>query len=133
MPGVVRVAAHGDTKSSIKLRSERVNVDLRVVQAASYGAALNYFTGSKDHNVALRKIAIGKGWKLNEYGLFKGEQQVAGRTEEELYAKLGMEYIEPELRENTGEIKAAIRQAEGKMPGLPKLIGYDGLKGGLQV
>ncbi len=132
-PGVVSVIAHGATKSSIKLRSG-LNVDLRVVAPESYGAALNYFTGSKDHNVALRRIAVAKGWKLNEYGLFKagtgatgGEQRIAGRTEEEIYRAFGMDYIEPELRENTGEIEAARRHA------LPKLVGYSDLQGDLQV
>ena len=72
----------------------------------SYGAALNYFTGSKDHNVALRRIAMAKGWKLNEYGLYRGEKMIAGRTEEEIYKKFGMDYIEPELRENTGETRS---------------------------
>jgi DNA polymerase (family 10) len=142
MPEVVNVIAHGETKSSIKLKSG-INVDLRVVSEKSYGAALNYFTGSKDHNVALRRIAIAHGWKLNEYGLFEGERRkekgeddgrmISGETEEELYRKLGMEYIEPELRENTGEIEAALRQAEGKPGGLPKIIGYDDLCGDLQV
>ena len=146
MPDVVNVIAHGPTKSSIKLKSG-LNVDLRVVPADSYGAALNYFTGSKDHNVVLRKIAISKGLKLNEYGLFEAtsekgreiakEKMVAGRTEEEIYKALGMDYIEPELRENTGEIEAAIRQFQGKtsatLPGLPKLIGYDDLQGDLQI
>lgn len=135
-PGVVNVIAHGDTKSSIKLRSG-LNVDLRVVPAESYGAALNYFTGSKDHNVALRKIAVAKGWKLNEYGLFKAtsekgraigkEKKLAGKTEEELYAAFGLDYIEPELRENTGEIEAA------RAHKLPKLIGYGDLQGDLQI
>jgi len=134
MPEVVSVAAHGDTKSSIKLRSG-INVDLRVVAAASYGAALNYFTGSKDHNVALRKLAVAKGWKLNEYGLFsmraaKGnakEKMIAGRDEEGLYAAFGLDYIEPELRENTGELEAA------RAHRLPKIIGYGDLEGDLQV
>jgi DNA polymerase (family 10) len=136
MPEVVHVIAHGETKSSVKLRSG-INVDLRVVEEKSYGAALNYFTGSKDHNVALRRIAIAKGWKLNEYGLFEGERRtkkgegdgkmIAGRTEEELYRKLGLDYIEPELRENTGEIEADWKHM------LPKLIGYGDLCGDLQV
>ncbi len=140
-PGVVNVIAHGDTKSSIKLR-DGLNVDLRVVPAESYGAALNYFTGSKDHNVALRKIAVAKGWTLNEYGLFKkptgaaaaakgrdigDKNRIAGKTEEELYAAFGMDYIEPELRENTGELEAALAHK------LPKLIGYGDLVGDLQV
>ncbi len=130
MPGVVKVAAHGATKSSVKLKSG-LNVDLRVVEARSYGAALNYFTGSKDHNVALRQIAMGKGWKLSEYGLFsvKGgkEIMIAGKSEEEIYEKFGLDYIEPELRENTGELEAARRHT------LPKLIGYNDLLGDLQV
>jgi len=130
MPEVMSVIAHGDTKSSVKVKPG-VNVDLRVVPAESYGAALNYFTGSKDHNVALRQIAVKKGWKLNEYGLFsvKGarEKTIAGKTEEEIYKMFGMDYIEPELRENTGELQAA--QAHR----LPKLIGYGDLQGDLQV
>jgi len=126
MPEVVNVIAHGDTKSSVKLRSG-INVDLRVVPEGSYGAAINYFTGSKDHNVALRRIAMAKGWKLNEYGLFHGEKMIAGKTEEELYKAFGMDYIEPELRENSGEIEAARKHI------LPKLIGYNDLRGDLQV
>ncbi|HTY40127.1 MAG TPA: DNA polymerase/3'-5' exonuclease PolX [Candidatus Paceibacterota bacterium] len=126
LPGVVRVIAHGDTKSSVKL-SSGLNVDLRVVPATSYGAALNYFTGSKDHNVALRELAVRRGWKLNEYGLFKGARTIAGRTEEEIYKKLGLAYIEPEMREATGELEAA------RAGNLPKLIGYDDLQGDLQT
>jgi DNA polymerase (family 10) len=132
MPEVVNVIAHGETKSSVKFKSG-INIDLRVVPEASYGAALNYFTGSKDHNVALRRLAIAHGWKLNEYGLFKGERMIAGKTEEEIYKMFGMDYIEPELRENTGEIEAALRQGDGRPGGLPKLIGYDDLCGDLQV
>jgi len=123
MPEVVRVYAHGNTKSAIKLKNG-LDVDLRVVPEKSYGAALSYFTGSKDHNVKLREIAIKKGYKLNEYGLFKGKKQIAGRSEEEIYKALGMNYIEPEMREMTGEIGIA---------GLPKLIKYNDLKGDLQV
>jgi DNA polymerase (family 10) len=126
MPEVVRVTAHGETKSAVKLESG-LDVDLRVVPAESYGAALNYFTGSKDHNVTLREMALAKGWKLNEYGLFKGKKQLAGETEEELYSALGMDYVEPEMRENTGEIELA------KKHRLPKLIGYDDLQGDLQI
>ena len=84
MPGVVNVAAKGETRSAVKLRSG-LNVDIRVVSKESYGAALNYFTGSKDHNVAMRKIAISKGLKLNEYGLYKDEKRIAGASEEEIY------------------------------------------------
>ncbi len=132
MPGVARVFDHGETKSAVKL-SNGLDVDLRVVPKESYGAALNYFTGSKDHNVALRELAIKKGWKLNEYGLFDGKKQIAGKTEEEIYKKLGLDYIEPELREMTGELEASLRQAQGKPDGLPNLIDYGDLKGDLQV
>jgi DNA polymerase (family 10) len=131
-PGIMTVIAHGATKSSIKIKPG-INIDLRVVPAESYGAALNYFTGSKDHNVVIRARAIKKGLKLNEYGLFKGARRVAGRTEEEIYRALGMAYPEPELRENTGEVEAAVREFEHKKPGLPKLIGYSDLQGDLQV
>lgn len=126
MPQVVRVYAHGGTKSAIKIASG-LDVDLRVVPAESYGAALNYFTGSKNHNVALRQIALKKGYKLNEYGLFKGRRRVAGRTEEDLYKALGMDHIPPEMRENMGEIELAQKHA------LPKLVGYGDLQGDLQV
>ncbi|MCL4400037.1 DNA polymerase/3'-5' exonuclease PolX [Patescibacteria group bacterium] len=130
MPEVVKIISSGETKSAIKLKSG-LNVDLRIVPEESYGAALNYFTGSKAHNIALREIAIKKGLKLNEYGLFKisgrGEKMVAGKTEQEIYKALGLDYIEPELRENTGEIELAREEK------LPKLIGYSDLKGDLQV
>jgi len=126
MPEVINVYAKGDTKSAIKIKNG-LDVDLRVVPVESFGAALNYFTGSKDHNVALRRIAMDKGYKLNEYGLFRGKKQVAGKSEEEVYETLGLDYVEPELREMTGEIIAA-----GKHK-LPKLIGYNDLKGDLQT
>ncbi len=135
LPYVERVYAHGNTKSSVRL-SMGIDADLRVVPAASCGAALNYFTGSKDHNMALRKIAIGRGWKLNEYGLYTMQRargrarewlRIAGKTEEEIYEKLGLDYIEPELREMRGEIEAARRHA------LPRLVGYGDLKGDLQT
>lgn len=123
---VERVLAKGSTKSSVLLKTG-IDVDLRVVEAKSYGAALNYFTGSKDHNVALRTIAQKRGLKLNEYGLFKGDKQIAGKTEKEIYEKLDLEYIEPEMRENTGEIEAS---ASGR---LPKLVEYSDIKGDMQV
>jgi DNA polymerase (family X) len=133
MLDVVNVIAEGPTKSSVKLRAG-INVDVRVVPAESYGAALNYFTGSKDHNVALRRIAVSKNWKLSEWGLYdlKGarggkEKMIAGASEEEVYAKFGMDYIEPELRENTGEIERAQTHT------LPKVIGYNDLQGDLQT
>ncbi len=143
-PGIMAVIAHGATKSSIKVRPG-LNVDLRVVDAGSYGAALVYFTGSKDHNVAIRRRAQSLGLTLNEYGLFKiapgsakkGAAQegarVAGRTEEDVYRALRMSYVEPELRENTGEVEAAAREFAGKKPGVPKIIGYGDLRGDLQV
>jgi DNA polymerase (family 10) len=126
MPEVVHVHGKGHTKSSIKLHTG-MDVDLRVVPAESFGAAMNYFTGSKDHNVALRRIAIERKLKLNEYGVFRGEKAVAGRTEEEVYEVLGLPYIPPELREMTGELQAA---AAGK---LPDLIDYGDVRGDLQT
>ncbi len=141
MPEVAHVYAHGATKSLVRLQNG-LDCDIRVVPKESYGAALNYFTGSKDHNVALRKIAIGKGLKLNEYGLFRGKRQIAGRTEEDLYQALGLGYIEPEMRENTGEVEAvrqdfASRGRGGRARakgGLPKdLVGYNELRGDLQT
>lgn len=126
MPEVVHVHGKGETKSSVKL-SSGIDVDLRVVPAASFGAALNYFTGSKAHNVALRRRAQDRGLKLNEYGVFRGDRVIAGRTEEEVYAALDLPYIPPELREDTGEIEAA---ESGR---LPVLIDYDDLRGDLQI
>ena len=130
MPEVIRVYAHGETKSAIKLKNG-MDVDLRVVPKESYGAALQYFTGSKDHNIIVREIAIKKGYKLNEYGLFKisgkKEIKIAGETEEKIYEKLGLDYIEPEMRENQGEIELAQNHK------LLKLIDYGDLKGDLQI
>ncbi|MFH0896491.1 MAG: DNA polymerase/3'-5' exonuclease PolX, partial [Candidatus Bathyarchaeota archaeon] len=126
MPEVSGIIGKGETKSSVKLKTG-MDADIRVLQEESFGAALQYFTGSKDHNIALRRIAQEKGWKLSEYGLFKGNRQIAGKTEEEVYEKLGLQWIPPELRENTGEIEAA---ANNK---LPELVGYKDLKGDLQV
>lgn len=126
LPFVQHVYSKGRTKTMVKLKNG-LDADLRVVPKESYGAALNYFTGSKDHNIALRELAIKKGWKLNEYGLFSGQKQIAGETEEGVYEKLNLNYIEPEMRENAGEIELA---RAGK---LPKLIDYGDLKGDLQV
>ncbi len=126
MPEVVSVDAKGPTKSSVKLKSG-IDIDLRVVPEENFGAALCYFTGSKAHNIALRKLAIGKDLKLSEYGLFRGEEMIAGRTEEAVYAALGLPFIPPELREDTGEIEAALAGM------LPDLIGYDDLRGDLQT
>jgi DNA polymerase (family 10) len=123
---VRQVMAKGDTRSTVILRSG-FQVDLRVVPQVSYGAALMYFTGSKEHNIALRKIALGRKLKINEYGAFRGETRVAGRTEEEVYAKVGLPYIEPELRENRGELEAA-RKGE-----LPDLLTLEDIRGDLHV
>lgn len=116
-PPVRRVLGAGDTKASVVLDRD-VQADLRVVGPESYGAALQYFTGSKEHSVRLREIVVKKGWKLNEYGLFDGETRLAGDDEGALYAKLGMAWIPPELRENRGEIEAAL---EGRLPDLLRL------------
>lgn len=132
LPQIAHIYAKGPTKTMVRLKNG-LDADIRVVPKESFGAALSYFTGSKDHNILLREMAIKKGWKLNEYGMFKGKKMVAGRTEEEIYKMLGLRYIEPEIRENTGEVEAALRQAQGKRPGLPKLIGYGDIKGDLQI
>jgi DNA polymerase (family 10) len=126
MPEVIHVHGKGPTKSSIKLHTG-MDIDVRVVPQDSFGAALNYFTGSKDHNVALRRLAIERKLKLNEYGVFRGDKAIAGKTEEEVYEVLGLPYIPPEIRENTGEIEAAFA---GK---LPKLVEYGDLRGDLQT
>ena len=139
-PEIVNVYGKGKTKSSVRL-SLGIDADLRVVSQESFGAALQYFTGNKDHNVALRAIAKTKGYKLNEYGLFQianpmptgrqGKSQIAnrtaGKTEKEIYEKLGLEYIEPELREHTGEIVTALKKQ------LPNLLPYHSLLGDLQI
>ena len=124
LPGIEKVWAKGPTKSSVHLK-QGFDVDLRVVKEESFGSALQYFTGSKEHNVATRRIAISKGLKLNEYGVFRGKKMIAGKTEEEVYKAIGLPYIEPEMREDSGEIQLAL---EGK---LPKLIGYKAIKGDL--
>lgn len=127
MPEVAYIHTKGRTKSTVRLKSG-INCDLRIVPEESFGATLQYFTGSKQHNVVLRTIALHKGYKLNEYGLYdKRNHQIAGRTEESIYSRLGLPFITPELREDNGEIEAA---RKGR---LPKLIGYDDLKGDLQI
>lgn len=132
LPLAAEILAHGPTKAMIRIKMG-VEVDLRVVPEESYGAALQYFTGDKTHNVALRKIAIAKGLKLNEYGVFRGKKQIAGRTEEDVYRALGIGWMDPELRTASGEIEAALRQAQGKTPGLPEILPYGSLRGDLQV
>lgn len=120
------VVSKGTTRSSVVLRSG-LQVDLRVVPEESYGAALHYFTGSREHSIAVRKIAQKKGLKINEYGIFRGDKQVGGRTEEEVYRSVGLPYIEPELRENRGEIEAAQKED------LPRLITLEDIKGDLHA
>jgi len=128
MENVADVIAKGSTKSSIRIK-EGLDVDIRVIGEKSYGAALLYFTGNKQHNIVLRKIAIKKRMKLSEYGVFdkKTNKLLAGKTEEECYKKLGLRYIEPEIRKEDGEIEAAQKNK------LPKLISYTDLKGDLQM
>jgi DNA polymerase (family 10) len=123
--GEVReILSHGDTRSSVVLKSG-IQVDLRVVPQESYGAALHYFTGSKAHNIAIRRLAQQRGLKLNEYGVFDGKRRVAGGTEESVFAAVGLPYIEPELREEHGEIEAA------RAGRLPRLVELSDLKGDL--
>ena len=128
MPPVIRILSEGATKSTVVLE-KNLQVDLRVIPTEGYGAALQYFTGSKEHNVKLRTIAVKKGYKLNEYGLFdrETEEKVAGEDEEGIYRTLGLDWMEPELRENRGEIEAAM---EGRLPDLVRL---DEIKGDLHV
>jgi len=111
------IIAKGQTKSSV-LTNDNIQVDMRVVDDESYGASLMYFTGSKEHNIKLRQLAIKKGLKLNEYGLFRDEKRIAGKREEEMYKTLDLVYIEPELREDRGELEAS---ADKKLPDLVKL------------
>jgi len=127
-PLVERVLGNGDTKSSVRLRGG-FQADLRIVAAESRGAAMQYFTGSKAHNIVLRDMAIGRGLKLNEYGLFQvaDDSRVAGTTEQEIYEALGLEWVPPELREDRGEIQAAASRA------LPRLIAPGDLRGDLHM
>jgi DNA polymerase (family 10) len=126
MPPVERVVSHGSTKSTVFLKGH-LQVDCRVVPPDVYGAALQYFTGSKDHNVKLRTLGVKLGYKLNEYGLFRREDDdfVASETEEEIYRALGMDWVPPELRENRGEIEAAMEHK------LPRLVKLEDVKGDL--
>jgi len=127
MSSVEKIIAKGETKSSVHL-DIGIDADLRVVPEKSFGAAMQYFTGSKDHNIELRKIAMKKGWKLNEYGLFDSRnKQIAGRTEEEIYRKLGLDWMPPEMRENQGEIGLALAHK------LPKIVEYDEVLSDLQM
>jgi DNA polymerase (family 10) len=123
---VKTVMSRGDTKAAAVLRTG-IQVDVRVVPEESYGAALHYFTGSKAHNIAVRTLGVKRDLKINEYGVFRGGRRIAGRTEEEVYRQVGLPYIEPELREDRGEIEAA---REGR---LPKLVTEEDIRGDLHV
>jgi len=126
-PYVKDIIAKGDTKASVRTSYEDLQVDLRVVEKDSWGAALLYFTGSKAHNIKLRGIAKERGLKISEYGVFKGTKRIAGRTEQEVYKTLGIPWIPPEIREDRGEIEAAMKGE------LPVLIEQKDIKGDLHV
>ncbi|HXX35324.1 MAG TPA: nucleotidyltransferase domain-containing protein, partial [Thermodesulfobacteriota bacterium] len=126
LPEIKEVLASGETKASVIVEGG-TQIDLRVVEEDSYGAALQYFTGSKGHNIRLRGIAKAKGIKINEYGVFKGERKIGGKEENDVYRALGMDWIAPELREDRGEIEAA---QKGR---LPKLVQESEIKGDLHV
>lgn len=121
-PLVAQVLSRGDTKQRVRLKSG-LELDLRVVPEESYGAAMQYFTGSKEHNIVIRRRAQERGLKVNEYGVFRGDEAVAGRTEEEVYAAVGLPWIPPELRENRGEIE---RAEAGQLPRLLELADIQG-------
>ena len=128
-PGTVRVLARGKTKGSIVVKTEFTErqVDLRIVEDRDYGAALQYFTGSKAHNIKLRGMAKDKGLKISEYGVFRGKKRIAGRDEEEVYKSMGLPIIPPEMREDRGEIELAL---EGR---LPRIVEYSDIRGDLHV
>jgi len=126
MPNITQVLGAGDTKASILL-NDRVQVDLRVVNSGSYGAALQYFTGSQAHNIRLRGIAKSHGYKINEYGIYEGERKIGGKEEADIYQYLGMKWIPPELREDRGEIEAAQKHS------LPELVSLDDIKSDLHI
>lgn len=128
-PRTIKVLAEGETKGSILIETEigERQVDLRIVEEDAYGAALQYFTGSKAHNIKLRGLAKDKGLKISEYGVFRGEKKIAGRTEEEVYKVFGLPVIPPEMREDRGEIELAL---EGK---LPEIIEFKDIRGDLHV
>lgn len=125
MPEVQEVKGRGPAKAFVRL-AEGIDADLLIVPKESWGAALQYFTGNKEHGIELRRIAIAKGLRLNEWGVYKGDRQVAGATEQDVYHALGLAWIPPEMRENAGEIELA----KGEMPAL---VEYGSLKGDLQV
>ncbi len=126
LPSVREILAAGETKASI-ITADGMQVDLRVVEENSFGAALQYFTGSKAHNIKLREMAKKKGLKLNEYGVFMGEEKIAGKNEEEVYEALNLPWIPPEIREDSGEIEAASNH------NLPQLVQPDDILGDLHL
>ncbi|MFP4076051.1 MAG: DNA polymerase/3'-5' exonuclease PolX [Halochromatium sp.] len=121
---VREIVSQGETRSTVVLRSG-LQVDLRLMPEAAYGAALHYFTGSKAHNIAVRRMGVERGLKINEYGVFRDHERIAGRTEEEVYASVDLPYIEPVLREHRGEIEAA---QQGR---LPQLVELEAIRGDL--
>ena len=123
---VKEVVSKGPTRSTVILEND-LQVDLRSVATESYGSALHYFTGSKAHNIKIRKMAVDRGWKINEYGIFEGKKRLGGESEEELYKLMGLCYIEPELREDRGEIEACMAHR------LPKLIRREDIRGDLHM
>jgi len=123
---VAEVVSRGHTRSTVRLRND-LQVDLRVVAPENFGAALHYFTGSKAHNIQLRRLGQQQGLKINEYGVFRGEKRIAGDSEASVFKSVGLHYVEPEMREGSGEIAVA---REGK---LPRLVELDDLKGDLHV
>ncbi|MGA7325541.1 MAG: DNA polymerase/3'-5' exonuclease PolX, partial [Rhodomicrobium sp.] len=123
---VAKIVAKGETRSTIILKAS-IQVDLRVVPRESYGAALHYFTGSKAHNIAVRRLGQAKGLKINEYGVFREDKRIGGESEEEVFAAAWLPFIEPELREDRGEIEAALERR------LPKLLTLKDIKGDLHV
>ncbi|WP_437567731.1 DNA polymerase/3'-5' exonuclease PolX [Sorangium sp. So ce542] len=125
-PEIKQVLAHGATKCSVVLRSG-LQIDLRVVPPASYGAALHYFTGSKAHNIAVRTLGVSRGLKINEYGVFRGDRRIAGQAEEDVFRAVGLPWIPPELREDAGEIEAARARR------LPELVEVGAVRGDLHV
>jgi DNA polymerase (family 10) len=127
LPFVQEVLAHGETKSSVICKENSMQVDLRVVAKDSFGSALMYFTGSKDFNIKFRQLAIKNGFKVNEYGVFKKDKRIAGKTEEEIFQLMKMQYIPPELREDRGEIELALRNK------LPNIIDIKDINGDLHI
>ncbi len=123
---VKEVVSKGPTRSTVILRND-LQVDLRSVAKESYGSALHYFTGSKAHNIKIRKMAVERGWKINEYGIYDGKKRLGGESEEQMYSLMGLDYIEPELREDRGEVEAAMRHR------LPKLVKLKDIKGDLHT